>query len=155
MTERYQRLDKVFQHQLSRERLCQQRAAICHRWLRAVNRRISGLQHGMEQVGAGNWPHHVALVHWHQDKERCLRALQSRLERVRGVGHRLRQRLQDKEAELIRAAQCCRATETALERIEQEVSQARTRNTAKKLDELVRRRLAGERQYSDAAAIRS
>ena len=153
MSERCDRLDKILSQQLIRERLSQRRAAICQRWVRAAERSISRLQRTLKQVRGGGSPGYLAKACWHQDHQRHLQALQSQLERIQRLRQRLQQRRRDKEAEVVRAAQYRRATEAALQRIEQEASRTRTRNTAKRLDQLVTLRSLGERQGPDATAI--
>ena len=146
MTERYKRLEKTLSQRLSHEQLCQRRTAVCQGWLQAVERRLARLQAADAQVRGGRGgPGQATKIHWHQDEQRYLQALQSRLERTQRLGQRLGLRLEARETEVVKAAQHRRATQTALGRIEEGVRQTAVRNSRKSFDELVRLRALAER----------
>ncbi len=137
MVNRYHRLDKVLNHRLSRERLYQQRAAICRRWLQAAQQRLDSLQQLAHQVRDSLPPRAIVRIQWHQDQQNYLRALQRRLARFNRLRRKLHQRLHDKNSQVVSAAQYRRATQTALARLGQEVNQTVTRNKDKEFHQLV------------------
>ncbi len=154
MSSRYHRLDKILEYRISRERLCQRRAAICRRWLQIAQQRLDNLRHACQKVRTAPPPAQIARVAWYQYQQQYLRAAQERIARVERLRRMLRERLQRRQFQLKKAAQRRRATETALERIEQEVNQALAQNKDRELDELTRLKLLEHRSHRDAIATR-
>ena len=154
MTSRYRRLDKILQYRISRERLYQRRAAVCRHWLQTALQRIDSLHQVCHKVRAGRPPGEIARLHSQQDQQYYLRAAQKRIVQVEGLRRRLQQRLQHRQSQLKKAAQYRRATETTLERIEQEVNQALAQNRDKELNELGRLKLLSRRLNRDVTAAR-
>jgi len=145
MVNRYHRLDKVLNHRLSRERLYQQRAAICRRWLQAAQQRLDSLQQLSHQVRDSLSPRAIVRIQWHQDQQDYLRALQRRLARLKRLRRKLHQRLHDKDFQVVSAAQYRRATQTALARLEQEVNQNVRRNKDTEFHQLVQLKFLAQR----------
>ena len=154
MTNRYRRLDRVFNYRLSRERLYQQRAAICCRWLHAAQQRLTQLHEAACRVQGAAPPGKTAAARWHQDRQHYLRALHRRIFRLERLGEKLRQRLQYKRNQATTAGQYRRATESALARLQQEVNQTLIQNKDKEFHQLVRLEFLNRRLNANAATTR-
>ena len=151
MTNRYQRLDNILSYRLSRERLCQRRAAICRRWLQAAERQLLGLRQTARHARDQHPPPGQAHVHWYQDQQSYLRALHTRIARLQHLHTRLRRRLQRRQSHLTAAAQYRCATETALARVRQEATDRAAENKEKEFAHLVQLKFTDHQLSSDAA----
>ncbi len=151
MTNRYQRLDNVLSYRLRCERLYQRRAAICRRWLQAVQGRLLQLRQTVDQVRVKQPPSGQAYAHWYQDQQSYLRALHTQIARLQHLRIRLQHRLQRRQSQLTVAAQYRRATETALARVGGEVTRDATQNKDKEFTQLVQLKFTDQKSGSDAA----
>ena len=151
MTNRYQRLDNILNYRLRRERLCQQRAAICHRWLQAAQGRLLRLHQTVDQVGDNHPSPGQAYAHWYQDQQSYLWALHTQIAGLQHLRISLQHRLQRRQSQLIVAAQYRRATETALARVRGEVTRRTVQNKDKEFTQLVQLKFTDQKLSSDAA----
>ena len=150
MDKRCQQMARLLARRFSRERLCQQRLAICQRFLGWVQAQLGALRDQGRALVESPASAQPAAIEWHQERQLALAALnrhQERLVRVRLVQRTERQQLALRQATRLRCA-----AEATLLSMRQERDRAAARAEQKQADDLVRTRLRQRAGGSHAPA---
>ena len=152
MDKRCQQMARLLARRFSRERLCQQRLAICQRFLRWVQAQLGALRDQGRVLLQSPAPALPAAIEWHQERQLALAALNRHQERLERVRMRLTQRVKRRQMALRQAARLRCTAEATLLSMRQEWDRAAARAEQKQADDLVRTRLRQRAGDSHAPA---
>ena len=137
MNDRVRQLSNILDYQANHEQLWHRRVAICRRAVAAAEARLTQLRQQEQNLRRSGCAASLT-VQWYQYRQQGLGAVRRRIGRIEQLRQRLEQRIVSRRAELVKAAQRRRATETTLGRTQRQAERTAQRATEKQSDELVR-----------------